>query len=218
MKIDFHIHTAYSSCSSIKIPDLIDKCVLLGINAIAITDHNSIEGALIARNNSRGIEIIIGEEISTKQGEIIGLFLEEFIPPTLSIEETIEQIKSQRGLVYIPHPFARLKFKSIPLKILNNLIEKIDIIEIYNAKLVFLSDNCRAEEFASKNNLFKAGGSDSHTLDSVGRTYVEIDANKIEKESILNYLRNPKIIFGRTNPLSPLWAKVSRLFMRQKFE
>ena len=106
LKADLHVHSEYSPDSESSLVDIIEHCTAKGINCIAITDHNEIAGAIELKNIAP-FTVIVGEEILSSSGEIIGLFLTEHIPAQLSAEETIRRIKDQGGLVLIPHPFDR---------------------------------------------------------------------------------------------------------------
>ena len=105
LRLDLHSHTWYSHDSLLKPEHFVAACLAKGINCIAVTDHNEVDGAkAVAR--LAPFKVIVGEEIRTRDGEISGLFLKHRIPPNLSAEETIREIRRQKGLVYIPHPFA----------------------------------------------------------------------------------------------------------------
>lgn len=114
------------------------------------------------------------------------MFLNKKISPGLSPEETIEKIKEQAGLVYIPHPFDRLRSSAIKEEILNKIISDIDIIEVFNSRNLFKKDNDKALSFANEHNILKGVGSDSHTKWEVGQSYLEIENFKDAEEFIIN--------------------------------
>ena len=175
INIDPHVHTEYSPDSEIPISQVINISRRKGLNGIAITDHNSIEGALkLKQNGSDGFIIIVGEEIKTSKGEITGLFLKEWIPPGLSPEETIKNIKSQGGLVCITHPFCRLRRSRLKFETLKRVIENVDIIEIFNSRNIFQADNNRAYTFAKDNKKLMMVGSDAHMAHEYGKSYIKI--------------------------------------------
>jgi len=146
------------------------------MGSLAITDHNSIAGALAVREISP-IPIIVGEEIRTQCGEIIGLFLHEEIPPGLTPRETVRGIHEQGGLVYIPHPLDRARHGSaLWFGALMEIIEFVDIIEVLNARVMFPSDNTRAVKLAECYGLSQGAGSDAHQGSEIGRAYVEMPA------------------------------------------
>ena len=141
-----------------------------GLGAIAVTDHNVFAGALetveIARH--RKLIVIPGEEVKTdNQGEIIGLFLREEIPRGMTFTETIEAIRAQDGIVYVPHPFDRMHAIPSPATLLRHLPE-IDVLEVYNARLMFDAYNAEALRFQRKYGLLAGAGSDAHVLQGVG--------------------------------------------------
>src|SRR5258708_13138559 len=121
IRCDLHSHTYYSHDSVLKPEQFVAACLKNGINCIAVTDHNEVEGGKIIQKVGP-FQGIIGEEIRTKDGEISGLFLKKRIPPNLGAEETIAEIKAQGGLVYIPHPFATGVFMRLKKHKLDALI------------------------------------------------------------------------------------------------
>ncbi len=142
--VDLHMHTSHSYDCATDVESLLDHCISEGFGAIAITDHNEISGAFeaqrIAREKSKPIVVIAGEEVMTSQGEVIGLFLNEKIERDMTMTETIDEIHRQGGLVLMPHPFDRLH--TIPdAATLHRLLDRIDIFEIYNSRLMFESFN-----------------------------------------------------------------------------
>ena len=127
MKIDTHFHTIFSYDSFNTLSQTVRACQKKGIECVAVTDHNEIEGALQLQTIAP-FQVIIGEEIKTREGEIVGLFLKERINPAMSLAETISAIRSQDGLVYLPHPHKMIE------DILEEHIDKIDIVEIFNGR------------------------------------------------------------------------------------
>jgi predicted metal-dependent phosphoesterase TrpH/glycosyltransferase involved in cell wall biosynthesis len=167
---DLHLHTSWSHDCSIEVGDLLDHAEAEGLGAIAVTDHNVFGGALEAVERARGRKLIVipGEEIKTDgQGEVIGLFLQEEIPRGLTFAETMEAIREQGGLAYVPHPFDRMHAIPEPATLHRHLAE-IDVLEVYNARLLFEAYNDEALRFARKYNLTTGAGSDAHVLPGVG--------------------------------------------------
>ncbi len=173
LRIDLHTHTFYSPDALTSLPDFVNACQTKGINCVAITEHNTIRGAL-AMLEACPFKVIVGEEIRTADGEIIGLFLKEEVPPRLSAEETVRLIKEQGGLVSIPHPFDRLRRKSLGEKALLRVADQVDVIETFNARVTFASDNERARRFAQEHGLLEAAVSDAHTPGELGTSYTEM--------------------------------------------
>ena len=167
---DLHLHTSWSHDCSIEVDELLDHAEAEGLGAIAVTDHNVFGGALEAVERARGRRLVVipGEEVKTDgQGEVIGLFLREEIPRGMSFADTVAAIRAQGGLVYVPHPFDRMH--AIPdAATLHRHLAEIDVLEVYNARLLFEAYNEEALRFARKYNLTAAAGSDAHVLQGVG--------------------------------------------------
>ena len=165
------------------------------LGAIAVTDHNALGGALETAELARGLDLVVipGEEIKTDgQGEVIGLFLREEIPRGLSFEQTVQAIKAQGGLVYLPHPFDRMH--SIPAPdTLRRYLADIDVFEVYNARLLFEAYNDEALRFARKYNLTMGAGSDAHVLQGVGTGAVRMRAFEGPEELMLS-LRSGQVL------------------------
>jgi len=158
--------------------------------------------------------VIVGEEVLSTGGEIIGYFLSEEIPRRLSPEETIERIKDQGGLVCIPHPFDRFRTRShLRTEVLENLVSRIDLIEVFNSRTLLLRDSEQALQFARSHGLPGVAGSDAHVLEEIGRCTMEIpefnDAVQF-KQSILQ----SKIHRRRTTPVVHLYNIRNRLIKR----
>ena len=197
--VDLHMHTTWSHDCSIEVDDLIDHAEAEGLGAIAVTDHNVFGGALEAAERARGRDLIVipGEEVKTDgQGEVIGLFLTEEIPRGLPFADTVEAIRAQGGLVYVPHPFDRLHAIPDPATLHRHLAE-IDVFEVYNARLLFEAYNVEAARFAKKYNLTAGAGSDAHVLQGVGTGAVRMRRFEGPEEFLVSLrgaevLRRPK--------------------------
>jgi predicted metal-dependent phosphoesterase TrpH len=196
---DLHMHTSWSHDCSTDAGELVDHAESHGLGAIAITDHNVFGGALEAVDYARGRELIVipGEEVKTDtQGEVIGLFLEKEIPRGMSFADTIAAIREQNGIVYVPHPFDRLHAIPDP-RTLHRHLADIDVLEVYNARLLFEGFNDEALRFARKYNLTMGAGSDAHVLQGVGTGALRMRAFRDPEEFLLSLrtaeiLRRPK--------------------------
>jgi predicted metal-dependent phosphoesterase TrpH len=167
---DLHLHTNWSHDCQIPVEELLDHAEAEGLGAIAVTDHNVFGGAAEAAELAHDRELIVipGEEVKTAdQGEVIGLFLSEEIPRGMSFGETVEAIRAQGGVVYVPHPFDRLHAIPGPATLHRHLAE-IDVLEVYNARLLFEAYNDEALRFARKYDLTMGAGSDAHVLQGLG--------------------------------------------------
>ena len=173
MKIDLHTHTLCSKDCLSQYDRIIRAVEASGIDGIAVTDHNEFRGALEMRNRAPFL-VIPAEEIKTSEGEIIGLFLQEWIPPGLSPLETIHRIREQEGVVYVPHPFDEFRGSRLERSALHEIRPEIDILEVFNARNALPAFNSRALAYAQEHGLLGGAGSDSHTYGEYGRAYVDI--------------------------------------------
>ncbi len=189
VKTDLHCHTQASYDSNTKYEDLIRRCKKEGIDKIAITDHDTIKGALKLKKLAPDL-IIVGQEVRCLKGDIIGLFLTEEISKNLSLREAAKEIKKQGGLVYIPHLFDRLR-SGIGRKGFEKIKDLVDIIEVFNGKTFWPSINKKAWKLAKKNKIIMAAGSDSHQVETIGKTFNELESFKTPQEFLLN-LKNAK--------------------------
>jgi predicted metal-dependent phosphoesterase TrpH/glycosyltransferase involved in cell wall biosynthesis len=191
---DLHLHTEHSWDCAVPVRELLDHAEEQGLGAIAITDHNVFTGAEEAIRLAQGRDLVVipGEEMKTTSGEVIGLFLESHIPPGLSMGETIAAIRDQGGVVYLPHPFDRLH--TIPdASTLHRHLAEIDVLEVYNARLLFESFNDEALRFARKYNLTAGAGSDAHVLQGVGTGLVRMRAFETPEEFLIS-LRSAEVV------------------------
>jgi predicted metal-dependent phosphoesterase TrpH len=208
--IDLHMHTDHSPDCATPVRTLLETARDQGLGAIAITDHNVVSGALEAREiaDEVGIKVIVAEEVKTaEQGEVIGLFLEEKIERGMTMAETIAEIRRQGGLVYVPHPFDRLH--SVPdYEHLLDIVDEIDILEVFNPRVTLTAFNEEAERFATKYRIVPGAGSDSHVAQGLGSVMIRVhdfegpaefleamrDADIVRKHKNLVYVQALKFI------------------------
>jgi len=208
--IDLHMHTDHSPDCATPVRTLLETAKEQGLGAIAITDHNVVSGALEAREiaDEVGIKVIVSEEVKTaEQGEVIGLFLEEKIERGMTMAETIAEIRRQGGLVYVPHPFDRLH--SVPdYEHLLDMVDEIDILEVFNPRVTLTAFNEEAERFATKYRIVPGAGSDSHVAQGLGSVMIRVhdfdgpaefleamrDADIVRKHKNLVYVQALKFI------------------------
>lgn len=217
MKIDTHIHTHYSWDCLTKLEEVRKKCLKKGIIP-CITDHNTIQGALEYRKKYGEDSCIIGEEVTTKQGEVIGLFVKKEVKPHLDVNTTVEKLKKQGALIIIPHPFDRLRKKKLDYDINKlNKKHKIDFIEVFNSRTFFDLDNRKALLFTQKNkkkeNYFAIVGSDGHTIYEIGNSYIEFPGTKFninKKEDFLKNFKNTKGIIYHTKKSTMLVHAITK--------
>ena len=219
LKADLHIHTHHSPDSEMSPESLVDRCLKTGIDCIAVTDHNTVEGALATRQIAPFM-VIIGEEVKSSQGEITGLFLSETIPRGLAPLETVLRIRDQGGLVSLPHPFDRFRSGVISRQALEEILPYVDIVEAFNSRNNMGADNRRAREFAQEHDLLASAGSDAHTVFEVGRTYVQMPHFDGTPTGFKEVLAQSTIVGRPTNPLihvvTTLTKAKRRLFRRPR--
>ena len=208
-KVDFHVHTCYSKDSLTSLEEVIEACRKRGIDKVAITDHNTIAGALTLLEMAPDL-VIVGEEIKTNVGEIIAYFVEEEVPQGLPLQESIARVREQGGVVGVSHPLDRLRREALGRTHLLTIIEQVALLEVFNARTVFPSDNRRALDLARERGLLATAGSDAHMACEIGHAYVEMPAFN-DKEEFLRSLAQGQIVGRLTTPLIHLastWAKL----------
>lgn len=193
-KCVIHVHTNYSPDSNRTIDDLLAQAREEGVDCIAITDHDEIRGALAAQRKAEDVQIIVGEEISTADGHLIGLFLRDWIEPGRSAVDTAKQIKAQGGLVLAPHPFARLAADSLQ-DTMTELVPYLDAIEVCNAQNPLRSDDDKAEAFARKHDIPMYVGTDGHLTGELAPCSQELSACE-NAESFRASLKSAKLNRG----------------------
>ena len=183
MKIDLHCHSEASADCVTPIERFPERCQERGIAVQAITDHNEIWGAqklqALVEENGHPLRVIVGEEVSTAEGEIIGLFLKEKIEAGLAPEETVARIQEQGGLVLLPHGFDPLKRFRLKDEARARIRDKIQIVETFNARISRPTWNRAAVTWAEEHGCLMSAGSDSHTLADIGEAWVEVPARPI---------------------------------------
>jgi len=211
IRIDLHIHTCYSGDCLSSLEDIIAATGNAGLDALAITDHNAIDGAL-ALQAMAPFPVIVGEEVGTCEGEVIGLFLQEFIPKGLTVAETMRHIREQGGLVYVPHPFDRYRPSALGEARLLSILDQVDAIEVLNARAIEPADNETARVFAQQHGIPCGAGSDGHTLFEIGQAYVEMEPFT-DRDSFLHSLACGQVHGGVSGPyvhLFSTWAKIAK--------
>jgi predicted metal-dependent phosphoesterase TrpH len=172
IQVELHAHTYASKDSLVQPEKLLERCDQLKIDRIAITDHNVIETAFEMKERAPD-RVIVGEEIATTRGEILGYFMTEWVPPRLEPMETIERLRSQGAVISLAHPFDTTRRHWTEEEILE-LSPYIDAIEVFNARCMNNTPNIRAAAFAQKNNLLMTSGSDVHSLWEVGQASMKM--------------------------------------------
>lgn len=210
LKADLHVHTCYSADCGTPLDKIVARCLQIGINCIAIADHHSIAGALKLKEIAP-FNVIVAEEVMTPLGELMGLFLTEEIPRGLSAQETITRIKSQGGLVNIPHPFGH-SFRENKKLLSQEILSQVDLIEVFNSRIPFPNSFPKASKLALDYRLPASAGSDAHTVREIGRAYVEMPEFNGPKH-FLDCLTRGKIFGQRSSSFLhfvSLWWKIRK--------
>ena len=207
-KIDLHTHSIISQDGGITAAQY-EKILQSGeLDCIAITDHNETSFARIMQKKL-GDRIIIGEEIGTKEGEVIGLYLKETIPGGIGIDEAIASIKHQGGLVYIPHPYEKFR-KGLRHSAIDRIASDIDIVEVFNGRGRFRGKSTLAQQFAQKNSIPQAASSDAHGYKGVG--YTTSDLSDFPTHKTLKQLLETAVLEKKYAPLYTfLYPTINRI-------
>lgn len=194
MKADLHLHTnfSYDGCSSPE--DVVKAAIANGMDAICITDHGEIRGAIEAMKFGfdKNILIIPGIEILTASGDLLGINVKKVIPDHTPIREAILEIRRQGGIASVPHPFTfSMGFFGTEQEL---LASGPDAIEAFNASSHFGFSNQKASIFIEKNNLCKTAGSDAHRAEFIGRGYLEISGNVASERDLIEAVLQKKAV------------------------
>lgn len=231
IKVDLHTHTCHSRDCNTPLKLVASSCRRAGIDCIAVTDHNTIAGALELQAAGK-VRVIVGEEIGTASGELIGLFLSEPVPAGLSPLDTIDRVRKQGGLVCIPHPFSRWPFPAwqsvgtgngtgfVPSKtvrrrnalLTHEVLAQVDMVEVMNARTPFADNWVACQRLASMCGLIPTAGSDAHTAREIGRARVEMP-DFSDAESFLAAMRDAQLSGVRSSifvHFASTYAKLSR--------
>ena len=198
LRVDLHTHTHYSPDSILSPRRFVETCQRKGINCVAVTDHKTIRGALAVQELA-DFRVIVGEEIETSAGQVIGLFLREEVRPGLSPEETIERVRAMGGLVGVPHPYDRLGLALRHDEIVR-FLPQIGFMEVLNARVLFPGINEKARLLARELGLAASAGSDAHSPWELGRAYVEMPEFE-GPEDFLEALRKGEVVGRRSTRL-----------------
>ncbi|HVM29990.1 MAG TPA: PHP domain-containing protein [Candidatus Limnocylindrales bacterium] len=203
--IDLHCHTA-ASFDSLSRPEAVARTAAArGLTHLAITDHERIDGALQAREAAPpGLSVIVGQEVRTRGGDLIGLYLERPIPPGLAASETADAIHEQGGLVGLPHPFDRFRASGARRNSDRDwlaLLERVDYIEAWNARIMVGDGNLRAAELAHERGLPGVAASDAHTLMEVGVAYTAVEGHITNAAQLRAAFAQANLVTGRSSRL-----------------
>jgi predicted metal-dependent phosphoesterase TrpH len=205
LRADFHSHSNYSRDSVIGPEAFVDNCVRKGVTCIAVTDHNEIEGAFViqklASERAAGrLKVVVGEEVKTAEGEIIGLFLKDLVARGMSPEDTIDAIHEQGGLAVIPHPYDIFRRSVLTDEAIERVKTKVDAIEGFNCRNILGKHDQKARDKAAEVDKPTTLGTDSHSTIELGGALLELDDFETPQE-LLQSLRGGRIIGHRSVPM-----------------
>lgn len=209
-KLDLHTHSYGSPDGALQLRDYHYFLQNGLLDYIAITDHGRIDAAMHLQQElgELGQRIIIGEEIMTTAGELIGLYLREAIPHGLTPEETVKAIHAQGGLVYLPHPFETVR-SGMQMADLTQIAGNIDVVETRNGRAIFQNRGSLAKRWAGEHNLPGAASSDAHGRFGWGYTYSVI-AEAPTAKNLAKQLGTAKYS-TRTVGMGVVYPKLNRL-------
>ncbi|MBI4182339.1 MAG: PHP domain-containing protein [Candidatus Aenigmarchaeota archaeon] len=168
LKMDLHLHSSHSFDARAEPKALVLQARKQGLDVIAVTDHGTVAGALAARKLApQGLQVIVGQETKTKQGDLLILGVEEDAPQGEDILRTCRWARERGGLVVVPHPFDPFR----RLEGLDRLRGLVDAVEGFNPKCFFARSNRKAQEWAAAHSLPVLANSDAHRAEDVGKAY-----------------------------------------------
>ena len=194
IRVDLHVHSSASADCHVNPLEMAAQCRRFGLDPIFLTDHDTIDGALELRRQG-SFRVVVGEEVMTSDGELVGLFLEKSIAPGLDAVQTASRIKEQKGLVYLEHPYDEFR-RHLSEDAIERIADMIDIVEVFNSR----SDaraNRKAQDLCDTLGAAPGAGSDSHSLRSIGSAYTEME-DFSDADDFLSKLREGKIVTGRS--------------------
>lgn len=206
-KIDLHTHSEASADGGLTLLQYEQKIHNGSLQQIAITDHNRIDFAVQA-HKKLGDVIIVGEEIMTTEGEVIGLFLRKLIEPYKSLQETVLAIKNQGGIVYIPHPFETMR-SGVSEESLEKITDQVDIIEVYNGRAMQRTAQAKALAWAKAQEVAAAASSDAHGGSGWGRTYTSCEYN-CTSDTIVDELSRGQLMCKDVGMIGRLYPTLHR--------
>lgn len=212
-RVDLHVHTGFSRDSRTSPRRLVERCLSVGLSCIAVTDHNTIQGALAVARVAP-FPVIVGAEVKTSAGDMIALFLQEDVPAGLPPLETARRIHEQGGLVSIPHPYDAVRRSVLTQEALADVLPVADMVEGFNARNTFASANRMAREAAERHGLPVVAVSDAHHPLELGRTYTEVAEFDGTAQGFISALSGARLVGRPAGPLVHLISTYAKLLTR----
>ncbi|HLQ49475.1 MAG TPA: PHP-associated domain-containing protein [Candidatus Dormibacteraeota bacterium] len=218
--VDLHSHTSASFDSLASPRAVVRAAASRGLTYLAITDHDRIDGALEAREmairEALPLTILVGQEIRTRQGDLIGVFLERPIRSGLDAFEAIEDVRAQGGLVGIPHPFDRFRSSLLGTAEVDELAPLVDWVETHNARIMVGNGNQRAAEWAVEHELPGVAVSDAHSVLEIGVAYVALDGDPSTADGLRATLATAELVTGRATVFVRAVTPIAKLVQRAR--
>lgn len=213
LRVDFHSHTLASRDSRNPINGVIEQARQVGLDRLVITDHNTIRGALKAKELAPEL-IIVGEEILTSKGELLAAFVTEEVPARLPPEEAIRRLRSQGAFISVSHPFD-ISRHGWRVKDLLQILLLVDAIEVFNARCLGRNLNRKAAQFAQDHGIAGTVGSDAHTMDEFGNAYLELPWFN-DAESLRNIIAHGSVYGQQAGPWVRFGSTIAKLFGKKR--
>jgi predicted metal-dependent phosphoesterase TrpH len=217
---DLHTHSRASFDSLASPEALIRTAARRGLTHLAITDHDRVDGALegraIAATVAPDVTVIVGEEIKSAEGDLVALFLDRAVPPGLSADETIAAVRSQGGLIGIPHPFDRYRGSLLNDARMERLVDMVDWVETHNARVLLGNGNQKAAELAHAHGRPGIAVSDAHSSFEVGVAYTALDRDPSTAAGLLAGLPTAELVLGRASLYVRLWTPIAKAVQRAR--
>ncbi|TQQ83667.1 PHP domain-containing protein [Halonotius terrestris] len=201
-RVELHTHSELSHDGRDPVDLLLEQAAAVGLDAIAITDHDEIDASVEAAVSAPdyGLVGIVGMEVTSAVGHILALGIDEIVPPGLPYDETLDRIHDQGGIAVVPHPFQKSRHGVAP-HITDDQLASADAIEVYNSRLFTGRSNRQAESFAIDRGLPMTAGSDAHISELVGQAITEVDADEPTADAILDAIREGRTsVIGHRTP------------------
>ncbi|MFB6232936.1 MAG: CehA/McbA family metallohydrolase [Haloarculaceae archaeon] len=202
LRVELHAHSARSHDGRDPVDLLLEQAAGVGLDALAVTDHDAIEGSLEAAGKAAdyGLVGIVGMEVTSAVGHILALGIDDLVPSGLSYDETLDRIHEQGGIAVVPHPFQKSRHGVAP-HVSDDQLASADALEVYNSRLFTGRSNRQAETFAVERGLPMTAGSDAHISELIGQAVTEVGADEASAEAILDAIREGRTsVIGHRTP------------------
>jgi predicted metal-dependent phosphoesterase TrpH len=202
LSVELHAHSSASYDCRDPVDLLLEQAEAVGLDALAVTDHDEIDASLSAAASAReyGLVGIPGMEVSSAAGHVLALGVEELVPAGLTFDDTVERIRDLGGIAVLPHPFQSSRHGVAP-HVSHDQLRRADAMEVYNSRLLTGRANRQAERFAETHGVPMTAGSDAHIAEMVGQAITEVDAYHRSAEGILDAIRTGRTtVIGKRTP------------------